>query len=87
MTWSAWTTGGWWLPSQTTKEVSGLTLFTDLPWAQMNLCSLWAVHEPGSLNKGAEMLSSGGMETPLPDAIWRTFSHADVDLSAIEENS
>ncbi|KAI2647798.1 hypothetical protein H4Q32_031262 [Labeo rohita] len=65
-----------------------------LEWAQCNLASLRAVHVPGRLNQGADMLSRSnvpsGEWTLHPQTvqkIWEVFGKAEVDLFASKDNS
>ncbi|KAI2664125.1 ORF V: Enzymatic polyprotein [Labeo rohita] len=65
-----------------------------LEWAQLNLASLRAVHVPGRLNQGADMLSRSnvpsGEWTLHPQTvqkIWEVFGKAEVDLFASKDNS
>ncbi|XP_056593677.1 uncharacterized protein LOC130412904 [Triplophysa dalaica] len=79
-------------------EVRSGTLFKQaaslLLWADRHLLSVRAVHIPGRLNCGADMLSREGLphgEWRLhPDSvrsIWERFGTAEVDLFATSENA
>ncbi|KAI2663788.1 ORF V: Enzymatic polyprotein [Labeo rohita] len=71
------------------------TLVKDLlEWAQCNLASLRAVHVPGKLNQGADMLSRSNVPSgewmlhpQTVQKIWEVFGKAEVDLFASKDNS
>ncbi|KAL0172543.1 hypothetical protein M9458_032854, partial [Cirrhinus mrigala] len=71
------------------------TLVKDLlEWAQCNLASLKAVHVPGKLNQGADMLSRSNVPSgewmlhpQTVQKIWEVFGKAEVDLFASKDNS
>ncbi len=65
-----------------------------LVWVQNNLRSLKAMHVPGKMNRGADMLSRNNVSSeewtlhPLAvQRIWEVFGRARVDLFASEDNS
>ncbi len=65
-----------------------------LLWAQNELLSLTAVHVPGSLNLGADMLSRGNvalwewtLHPQMVLKIWSVLGEAEVNLFASEDNS
>ena len=65
-----------------------------LEWTQSNLGSLRAVHLPGKLNKGADMLSRSGVSSEewrlhpqTVQKIWEVFGRAEIDLFASKDNS
>lgn len=65
-----------------------------LEWAQHNLRSLRAVHVPGRLNQGADMLSRSNIPSEewmlhpqTVQEIWVVFGRAEVELFASEDNS
>ncbi|KAI2662214.1 ORF V: Enzymatic polyprotein [Labeo rohita] len=65
-----------------------------LEWAQLNLASLRAVHVPGRLNQGADMLSRSNVPSgewtlhlQTVQKIWEVFGKAEVDLFASKDNS
>ncbi len=53
-----------------------------LRWAQLNFRSLRAMHVPGKLNLGADMLSRSTVQE-----IWGIFGRPEVDLFASEDNT
>ncbi|KAI2660026.1 ORF V: Enzymatic polyprotein [Labeo rohita] len=64
-----------------------------LVWSQDKLLSLRAVHVPGHLNMGADILSRQGprpgewmLHPEVVKQIWRVFGQAQVDLFATQEN-
>lgn len=64
-----------------------------LLWAQCNLRSLRAVHLPGKLNQGADILSQGKvspgewrLHPQMIQIIWSVFEKEEVDLFALEDN-
>ncbi len=64
-----------------------------LLWARRELLSLRAVHVPGRLNQGADMLSRDNvapgkwrLHPQTVQIIWSDFSKAEVDLFASEDN-
>ncbi len=71
------------------------TLANDLlVWAQNNMRSLKAMHVPGKMNQGADMLSRNNVSSeewmlhPLAvQRIWEIFGRAWVDLFAAKDNS
>ncbi|KAL0183523.1 hypothetical protein M9458_019219, partial [Cirrhinus mrigala] len=65
-----------------------------LVWSQGKLLSLRAVHVPGHLNMGADVLSRQGprpgewmLHPEVVKQIWRVFGQAQVDLFATQENA
>ncbi|KAL0159972.1 hypothetical protein M9458_043697, partial [Cirrhinus mrigala] len=65
-----------------------------LLWSQDKLLSLRAVHVPGHLNMGADILSRQGqrpgewmLHPEVVKQIWRVFGQAQVDLFATQENA
>lgn len=65
-----------------------------LLWAQYNLHSLKAVHVPGRLNQGVDMLSQGSVSSEewklnpqIVQMIWEVFRKAEVDRFASVYNS
>ncbi|KAI2644186.1 enzymatic polyprotein [Labeo rohita] len=65
-----------------------------LVWSQDKLLSLRAVHVPGHLNMGADILSRQGLRPgewmlhpKVVKQIWRVFGQAQVDLFATQENA
>ncbi|KAI2659475.1 ORF V: Enzymatic polyprotein [Labeo rohita] len=64
-----------------------------LLWAQGKLLSLRAVHIPGHLNQGADVLSRQGLRPrewkflPQIELFWAKFGQAQVDLFATQEKS
>ncbi|KAI2662472.1 Retrovirus-related Pol polyprotein from transposon 17.6 [Labeo rohita] len=65
-----------------------------LVWSQDKLLSLRAVHVPGHLNMGADILSRQGLRPgewmlhpKVVKQIWRVFGRAQVDLFATRENA
>ncbi len=59
-----------------------------LLWAQGKLLSLGAVHIPGHLNQGADILSRQGLRSrEWRFQIWRMFSQAEVDLFASQDTA
>ncbi|KAL0199203.1 hypothetical protein M9458_007743, partial [Cirrhinus mrigala] len=65
-----------------------------LVWSQGKLLSLRAVHVPGHLNMGADVLSRQGprpgewmLHPKVVKQIWRVFGQAQVDLFATQENA
>ncbi|KAI2651801.1 Transposon Ty3-G Gag-Pol polyprotein [Labeo rohita] len=65
-----------------------------LVWSQDKLLSLRAVHVPGHLNMGADILSRQGLRPgewmlhpEVVKQIWRVFGQAQVDLFATQENA
>ncbi|KAL0150616.1 hypothetical protein M9458_054077, partial [Cirrhinus mrigala] len=65
-----------------------------LVWSQDKLLSLRAVHVPGHLNMGADILSRQGprpgewmLHPEVVRQIWRVFGQAQVDLFATQENA
>ncbi|KAI2657541.1 hypothetical protein H4Q32_008891 [Labeo rohita] len=64
-----------------------------LVWSQDKLLSLRAIHVPGHLNMGADILSRQGprpgewmLHPEVVKQIWRVFGQAQVDLFATQEN-
>lgn len=67
---------------------------TLLLWADQHLLSIRAVHVPGHLNCGADLLSREGLlqgqwrlHTQTGSMIWNVFGQAEVDLFASAENT
>lgn len=65
-----------------------------LRWAHTHLLSIRAVHIPGELNRGADIMSRGGpqqgdwsLHPELVTQIWSRFGQAKVDLFAARENA
>ncbi|KAI2664367.1 enzymatic polyprotein [Labeo rohita] len=65
-----------------------------LVWSQDKLLSLRAVHVPGNLNMGADILSRQGqragewmLHPEVVKQIWRVLGQAQVDLFATQENA
>ncbi|KAL0155412.1 hypothetical protein M9458_049675, partial [Cirrhinus mrigala] len=65
-----------------------------LVWSQDKLLSLRAVHVPGHLNMGADILSRQGLRPgewmlhpKVVKQIWRVFGQAQVDFFATQENA
>ncbi|KAL0159829.1 hypothetical protein M9458_043554, partial [Cirrhinus mrigala] len=65
-----------------------------LVWSQGKLLSLRAVHVPGHLNMGADVLSRQGprpgewmLHPEVVKQIWRVFGQAQVDLFGTQENA
>ncbi len=65
-----------------------------LRWAQLNLRSLRAMHVPGKLNQGADILSRSNVPSDewmlhpqTVQEIWGIFGSAEVDLFASEDNT
>ncbi|XP_019905069.2 uncharacterized protein LOC105026845 [Esox lucius] len=63
-------------------------------WAHMHLRSLRALHIPGELNVGADLLSRGGprddewrLHPDIVAELWRRFGRAQVDLFASREDA
>uniref|UniRef100_UPI003AAB97E8 uncharacterized protein n=1 Tax=Centroberyx gerrardi TaxID=166262 RepID=UPI003AAB97E8 len=63
-------------------------------WAHTNLRSMRALHIPGILNKGADLMSRGGprngewrLHPDIVQQIWSMFGRAEVDLFASRENT
>ncbi len=65
-----------------------------LRWAQLNFRSLRAMHVPGKLNMGADMLSRSNVPSDkwtfhrqTVQEIWGIFGRPEVDLFASEDNT
>ncbi|KAI2662206.1 Contactin-associated protein 1 [Labeo rohita] len=94
MCWFAPITQRWSITS-TTREVCVRAPYTS--WCTRSLCgprTLRAVHVPGHLNMGADILSRQGLRPgewilhpEVVKQIWRVFGQAQVDLFATQENA
>ncbi|XP_038147769.1 uncharacterized protein LOC119787801 [Cyprinodon tularosa] len=63
-------------------------------WTSSRLLSLRAIHVPGVMNRGADLLSRGNpryrewkLHSEVVAQIWERYGHAEVDLFASEENA
>ncbi|XP_038158400.1 uncharacterized protein LOC119794765 [Cyprinodon tularosa] len=63
-------------------------------WTSSRLLSLRAIHVPGVMNRGADLLSRGNpryrewkLHSGVVAQIWERYGHAEVDLFASEENA